>query len=114
MSHRLQVLIPEPLDRQISKAAQRLGVSKGEWVRRAPEEALRPRARVFERPQDPLDRLASLDAPTGDVADMLGETDELAGQVRPADVEVAVEKAVFGIGFQRANAHRPSSVAAPG
>jgi hypothetical protein len=35
MNHRLQVLIPEELDVQLRKAAQRSRVSKGEWVRRA-------------------------------------------------------------------------------
>ena len=41
MSHRLQVLIPEELDIRIRKAAQRGRISKGEWVRRAIEGALR-------------------------------------------------------------------------
>ena len=62
MSHRLQVLIPEQLDRQIAKAAQRQGVSKGEWVGRAVEAALRPPARVSGS-GDPLEEmLAQIDA----------------------------------------------------
>ena len=39
-SIRLQVLIPPGLDARIRKAAQRSGVSKGEWVRRALETVL--------------------------------------------------------------------------
>lgn len=69
MSHRLQVLIPEPLDAAIAKAAQRRRYSKGEWVRRALERAL------AEEPAsgDPLRRLASLNAPTADIDQMLAE-----------------------------------------
>jgi hypothetical protein len=74
MSHRLQVLIPEQLHRRIAKAAQRQRVSKGEWVRRALEAALRPTLRVSER-HDPLDQLGSLGAPTGDVDEMLAQID---------------------------------------
>jgi hypothetical protein len=71
MSHRLQVLIPEELDARIRKAAQRTRVSKGEWVRRAIEAALRaPFGEVHEAP-DALGRLASLDGPTGDIDDLL-------------------------------------------
>ena len=40
MSHRLQVLIPESLEARLAKAAQRRRLSKGEWVRRAIEQAL--------------------------------------------------------------------------
>ncbi|MEX0691275.1 MAG: ribbon-helix-helix protein, CopG family [Gemmatimonadales bacterium] len=74
MSHRLQVLIPDQLDRQVTKAAQREGVSKGEWVRRALDAALRPTLRVAER-ADPLDRLGELGAPTADIDDMLADID---------------------------------------
>jgi hypothetical protein len=74
MSHRLQVLIPEQLDRRVAKAAQRERVSKGEWVRRALEAALRSPTRVSES-RDPLDQLGSLDAPTADVDVMLVEID---------------------------------------
>ena len=74
MSHRLQVLIPDQLDRRIAKAAQRQRVSKGEWVRRALEAALRPALRVSEC-HDPLDQLGSLGAPTGDVDEMLAQID---------------------------------------
>jgi metal-responsive CopG/Arc/MetJ family transcriptional regulator len=74
MSHRLQVLIPEDLDARIGKAAQRARVSKGEWVRRAVEAALREKE---ERggPRDSLARLASLGGPTGSIEQMLEEID---------------------------------------
>lgn len=69
MSHRLQVLIPEPLDAAIRKAAERRRVSKGAWVRSAIERALSD-----ERSgADPLGRLSSLDAPTADPDRMLEE-----------------------------------------
>lgn len=69
MSHRLQVLIPEPLDAEIRKAAQRRRVSKGAWVRGAIERALSD-----ERSgDDPLARLSSLGAPTADPEQMLEE-----------------------------------------
>ena len=72
MSHRLQVLIPEELDARIRKAASRERVSKGEWVRRAIQAALLHGTDVG-RGTDPLSRLASLDAPTGDIDQMLEE-----------------------------------------
>ena len=69
MSHRLQVLIPEGLDVAIRKAAQRRRCSKGEWVRRALKRAL-----ASDRDAaDPLGRLLALDAPTGDIEQMLAE-----------------------------------------
>lgn len=69
MSHRLQVLVPEGLDARIAKAAQRGRVSKGEWVRRVIENALQDNVAA----PDPLARLASLGAPTGDIEQMLAE-----------------------------------------
>jgi Ribbon-helix-helix protein, copG family len=69
MSHRLQVLIPEALDARIRKAAQRRRMSKGEWVRRAIEDALSASAPLA----DPLGKLASLRGPTGDIEQMLAE-----------------------------------------
>ncbi len=68
MSHRLQVLIPEALDRRVRKAAQRRRLSTGAWVRQAIEVALRE-----GHQSDPLDRLACLEAPTGDMAHVLAE-----------------------------------------
>ncbi len=69
MSNRLQVLVPPGLDARISKAAQRSGVSKGEWVRRAIERELTGGRAVL----DPVARLAALGAPTGDIEQMLAE-----------------------------------------
>ena len=65
-------MIPEELDARIRKAANRERISKGEWVRRAIQVALcrGPDSRVGS---DPLARLAALDAPTGDIDQMLGE-----------------------------------------
>jgi metal-responsive CopG/Arc/MetJ family transcriptional regulator len=62
MSHRLQVLIPEELDMQLRKAARRNRVSTSEWVRRALRQSV-----------DPVARLASLNAPTADIEQMLSE-----------------------------------------
>jgi hypothetical protein len=68
MSYRLQVLLPEALERRVRKAAQRKRLSTGAWVRAALEAALHG-----DRVADPLDRLASLGAPTGDIEQMLSE-----------------------------------------
>jgi hypothetical protein len=68
MSHRLQVLIPEALDRRVRKAAQRRRLSTGEWVRQAIEGALQEGHRA-----DPLDQLGRIGAPTGDLDQMLAE-----------------------------------------
>lgn len=70
MSKRLQVLVPDALDRRVRKAAQRSRLSAGAWVRRAIERALQDGARG-----DPLDQLAQLGAPTGDIEQMLSEID---------------------------------------
>jgi hypothetical protein len=70
MSHRLQILVPEALDRRIRKAAQRGRVSAGAWVRQAIERALQDGGR-----SDPLDALAQLGAPTGDIDQVLAEID---------------------------------------
>jgi predicted transcriptional regulator len=71
MSNRLQVLIPPDLDARLDKAAQRVRISKGEWVRRAIEESLRRGSK--RGAADPVARLASLGAPVGDIASMLKE-----------------------------------------
>lgn len=73
MSHRLQVLIPEPLDAKIEKAAQRSRTSKGAWVRQAIELALEQRHSGESRAEDPLARLASLNGPTADIDEMIAE-----------------------------------------
>ena len=75
MSHRLQVLVPEPLDAEVRKAAERRRMSKGEWVRRAIERVL-----AEERSADPLAELASLDAPTADPEEMVAQIE--AGRAR--------------------------------
>jgi len=67
---RLQVLIPPGLEARIRKAAQRQGVSKGEWVRRALEAVL---AGGVREEADPLARLSSLGGPTADIDQMLAE-----------------------------------------
>ncbi len=69
-SVRLQVLIPPGLEARIRKAAQRQGVSKGEWVRRALEAVL---AGDVRETADPLARLSSLGGPTADIDQMLAE-----------------------------------------
>lgn len=71
MSHRLQILVPEDLNSQIRKAAERTDVSMGEWVRRTIREALSRRAGAADG--DPLKKLASLDAPTADIDEMIRE-----------------------------------------
>ncbi|MBI3073266.1 MAG: ribbon-helix-helix protein, CopG family [Deltaproteobacteria bacterium] len=75
MSHRLQVLIPEGLDRRVRKAAERGRVSKGEWVRRALERAL---ASPTDR-SDPVKELATLGGPTGDIDQLLAEIESGRG-----------------------------------
>jgi len=67
---RLQILIPPDLDAELRKSAQRQGISTGEFVRRAIRNSL-PQSK--SKDQDPIARLASLGAPTGDIEQMLGE-----------------------------------------
>ena len=66
------MLIPEELDARIRKAASRERISKGEWVRRAIEAVLRS-GTGGDSGSDPLARLAALEAPTGDIDQMLAE-----------------------------------------
>lgn len=73
MSHRLQILVPESLDRRVESAAQRSRMSKGAWVRQAIEAALQEQRRT--EPGDPLVRLAGLGAPTADIDKMLAEVE---------------------------------------
>jgi hypothetical protein len=72
MKRRLQVLIPDELDARLRGVAERSGVSKAEWVRRAIEDTLR-RSCESQGTGDPLTRLASLGAPTADIGQMLAE-----------------------------------------
>ena len=69
MSRRLQVLIPDKLDVAIRHAAERERSSKGEWVRHALEQVLAK----GHTSHDPIERLASLEAPTADIDQMLRE-----------------------------------------
>ena len=71
MSKRLQVLVSEELDGRLRKAADRTQVSMGEWVRRSIEERLERQAAAL--PDDPLEALRGLCAPTADIDDMLAE-----------------------------------------
>jgi len=68
-THRMQILVSEPLAAAVGKAALRRRVSSGEWVRRAIERALDEE----RTDRDPLSALASLDAPTGDIDQLLRE-----------------------------------------
>jgi hypothetical protein len=69
MSVRLQILVPEVLERRVRKAAQRRQLSVGAWVREAIERTL-----TENRPaDDPLDKLSGLGAPTADIDQMLAE-----------------------------------------
>ena len=69
MSIRLQILVPEALERRVRKAAQRRQLAVGAWVREAIERAL------TEGPSggDPLEKLSRLGAPTGDIDQVLAE-----------------------------------------
>jgi hypothetical protein len=65
--------VPEDLERQLQKAADRARLSKGAWVRRAIEERLAREAGAM--PPDPLAALGALEAPTGDIESMLAEVE---------------------------------------
>ncbi len=69
----MQVLVSEPLDASIEKAAKRGRISKGAWVRQALEEALERQLGGGSHDAEPLARLASLDAPTADIDVMIAE-----------------------------------------
>ena len=73
MSRRLQVLIPDSLDVAISEAAARRRISKGEFVRSVLEAAVAHQV----ADGDPVDRLAALNAPTADIAEMLEDVESL-------------------------------------
>jgi hypothetical protein len=72
MSHRLQVLIPSELDAELRKSSQRLGISTGEFVRRALRKSLAQFTSASQH-DDPVAKLAALSAPTGDIDQMLAE-----------------------------------------
>ena len=75
MSTRLQVVISPSLERRVDKAAARARMSKGEWVRRAIECALSDPRTVTA----PVENLARLGAPTGDIEQMLAEIESGRG-----------------------------------
>jgi predicted transcriptional regulator len=69
MSTRLQVIVPDELERRLASSAQRGRMSKSAYVRRAIERAL-----AEERSTgDSLDRLSRLEGPTADIDQMLAE-----------------------------------------
>lgn len=69
MSNRLQIIVPEQLDRTIRKAAQRRRLSTSAWVRQAIERQLAE----DDAGGDALEQLSRLGAPTADVEQMLAE-----------------------------------------
>jgi hypothetical protein len=69
MSIRLQVIVSESLDRRVRKSAQRHRLSTSAFVRRAIERALSDE----DAEGDALELLAGLEAPTGDITQMLSE-----------------------------------------
>ena len=76
MSSRLQIIVPEALERHIRAAAQRSRLSTSAYVRRAIERAL-----AEERSTgDPLERLSGLGAPTGDIEQVLAEIETGRGR----------------------------------
>jgi hypothetical protein len=76
MSSRLQIIVPEALERRIRASAQRSRLSTSAYVRRAIERAL-----VEEQSTgDPLERLSGLGAPTGDIEQMLAEIETGRGR----------------------------------
>jgi predicted transcriptional regulator len=65
----LQIIVPDGLDRRVRKAAQRSRQSTSAWVRDAIERALGDE----QTGGDALERLERLEAPTGDIDQMLAE-----------------------------------------
>jgi hypothetical protein len=72
MSRRVQILVPKELDARIEKATQRSKMSKEAWVRRAIKQALQHPSEG-SRNIHAVARLASLDAPTADIEQMIAE-----------------------------------------
>jgi predicted transcriptional regulator len=65
------ILVSEEVGRRVQKSAQRSRLSTSAWVRQAIERAL-----VDDRAGgDVLDRLSQLEAPTGDITQLLAEID---------------------------------------
>jgi hypothetical protein len=74
MGHRLQVLISPDLNTQIDIAALRSRGSKSEWVRRPLKSSLRRGGNGIQT--NPVERLAALACPTGDIDQILAEINE--------------------------------------
>src|SRR5579864_7553564 len=73
MNRRLQVLVPEELNARVEEAARRGQTSKAAWVRQAIGDALKRHSAIERDANDPLARLASLNAPTADIEGMIAE-----------------------------------------
>ena len=71
-SKRMQLLIPEAMEIQLRRRAERDRVSRGAWVRQAIEERLE-RVGGGPVPEDPLAELRTLNGPTSDISAMIGE-----------------------------------------
>ncbi len=71
MSYRLQVLISEELNSQLQKAAKRVRISKGEWVRRALRDSVQ--SNRSRSGNSAVSQLAVLNAPTSGIDQMLHE-----------------------------------------
>ncbi len=70
-SKRIQLMIPEAMEIQLRRAAERDRVPRGAWVRQAIEERLE--RVVGPVPENPLAELRRLNGPTSDIAVMIGE-----------------------------------------
>lgn len=70
MSRRLQIIVPDELDRKVRKIAARRGLSVGAWVRGVVERAI-----DVSSSHDPVAELASIGVPTGDIDQLLREID---------------------------------------
>jgi hypothetical protein len=76
MSHRLQVLFGEDEFEQIRQAARRSRLTVAEWVRQMLREALRSAPkRTRQQKLRALDRAARHAFPTGDIDQILAETE---------------------------------------
>lgn len=71
MSYRLQVLISEELNGQLTKAAKRHRISKGEWVRRALVDSVQ--TGKTRSGATAVSQLAVLNGPTSGIEQMLHE-----------------------------------------
>ena len=70
-SKRLQVLVTDDMDHRVRRAADRVRISRGAWVRQAIRERLERESGSV--PADPLAELRTLNGPTADICGMIGE-----------------------------------------